>query len=88
MLTRFVSAPEEARKSSLLKAILAPDIHTHPTDRDRAIVLRWVLRDIKNNRLKLSSVSPPDLQALTEMRLVEVQNDKPALTDAGIKAII
>ena len=36
---------------------------------DTAIHLRWVLRDIKATRTKLSPVSPDDLQTLIEMGL-------------------
>jgi hypothetical protein len=44
--------------SPLLKAIVEPDIYTAHADRERAIVLRWVLRDIKaTHRMK----SPRDL---------------------------
>ena len=74
--------------SALLKAILEPGIYTDPADRERAILLRWVLRDIKANRLKLSPVDQQDLHDLIEMGLVELRNDIPALTNAGINAII
>lgn len=74
--------------SPLLKAIVEPDIYTAPADRERAITLRWVLRDIKANRLKLSPVDQLDLQDLIEMGLVEMRNDAPVLTDAGVNAII
>ena len=74
--------------SALLKGILEPDIYTAPADRERAIILRWVLRDIKANRLKLSPVDQQDLHDLIEMGLVELRNDIPALTNAGINAII
>lgn len=37
---------QAAPMSPLLKAIVEPDIYTAPADRDRAIILRWVLRDI------------------------------------------
>jgi len=42
---------------------------------DTAIHLRWVLRDIKANRTKLSPVSPDDLQTLGEMGLVEMRDE-------------
>jgi hypothetical protein len=83
-----LSIPDEARKCPLLKAIVAPDINTDPTDRDRAIVLRWLLRDIKNNRLKWWPINQHDLQSLTGIGLVKLQDDTPVLTDAGAKAII
>jgi hypothetical protein len=74
--------------SPLLKAIVEPDIYTAPADRERAITLRWVLRDIKANRLKMSPVDPRDLLDLIDIGLVEMRNDAPVLTDAGVHAII
>jgi hypothetical protein len=74
--------------SSLLKAIVGPDIHTAPADRERAIILRWALRDIKANRLKLSPVDQCDLLDLVEMGLVEIRNDVPVLTNDGVNAIV
>ena len=74
--------------SPLLKAIVEPDIYTAPADRERAIALRWVLRDIKANRLKLSPVDQHDLRDLIDMGLVEMRNDAPALTNAGVSAIV
>ena len=50
---------------------------------ERAIALRWTLRDIKAKRLKLSPVSPGDLNILTELGLVEMRDDVPVLTNAG-----
>jgi hypothetical protein len=74
--------------SSLLKAIVEPDIYTAPADRERAIILRWVLRDIKANRMKLSPVDQCDLLDLIEMGLVEIRNDVPVLTNDGVNAIV
>ena len=54
---------------------------------DTAIRLRWVLRDIKAKRTKLSPISQNDLMALTELGLIEMQNDEPALTNEGMRAI-
>jgi len=51
---------------------------------ERAIGLRWILRDIQARRLKLSPVSDGDLDALTELGLVEVRDEGPVLTPAGI----
>lgn len=73
--------------SPLLKALVEPDIDTAPADRERAIMLRWVLRDIKANRLRLSPVNQRDLRDLTDMGLVEIRNDIPVLTNAGADAI-
>jgi hypothetical protein len=75
-------------KSALLMAIVEPDIYTARADRDRAVALRWVLRDIKNNRLKGSPVDQDDLRILIEMGLVEMRDSAPMLTNAGVSAII
>jgi hypothetical protein len=75
-------------KSALLMAIVEPDIYTARADRDRAVALRWVLRDIKNNRLKWSPVDQDDLRILIEMGLVEMRDSAPMLTNAGVSTII
>ena len=54
---------------------------------DTAIRLRWVLRDIRAKRTKLSPISQNDLMALIELGLIEMQNDEPALTNEGMRAI-
>ena len=54
---------------------------------DTAIRLRWVLRDIKAKRTKLSPVSADDLNTLTEMGLAEMQGDEPVLTNEGHRAL-
>jgi hypothetical protein len=77
----------EAQVSSLLKAIVEPDIYTARMDRDRAIALRWVLRDIKSNRLNWSPIDKHDLQSLIAMGLVEMRDDAPVLTNAGASAV-
>jgi hypothetical protein len=74
--------------SPLLKAIVEPDIYTALADRERAVALRWVLRDIKANRLKLSPIDQQDLRDLIDMGMVEMRNDAPVLTNAGVSAII
>jgi hypothetical protein len=51
---------------------------------DSAIRLRWVLRDIKGNRLKLSPPSQEDLRTLIDMGYVETRKDQPFVTGAGI----
>jgi hypothetical protein len=50
---------------------------------ERAIALRWTLRDIKAKRLKLSPVSEADLTILAELGLIEMRDDVPVLTPAG-----
>jgi hypothetical protein len=56
-------------------------------DIDRAIRLRWVLRDIKAKRTKLSPLSSDDLQTLIGMGLVELQDDTAAVTSEGDQAL-
>ena len=73
--------------TALLKAIVEPGSETSREDRNRAIALRWVLRDIKNNRLKWWPVEQYDLWLLVELGLVEMRNEKPGLTAAGASAI-
>jgi hypothetical protein len=54
---------------------------------ERAIALRWMLRDIKAKRLKLSPLSDADLRALIDLGLVEIRDDAPVLTNAGHAAL-
>jgi hypothetical protein len=77
----------DAEMSNLLKAIVEPDIYTARADRNRAIDLRWVLRDIKSNRLTWSPINQHDLRILTIMGLVEMRDDAPVLTNAGVSVI-
>ena len=51
---------------------------------EKAIGLRWTLRDIQARRLKMSSVSDEDLRTLTGLGLVEVRDEGLVLTQAGI----
>jgi hypothetical protein len=44
--------------------------------------------DIKADRLKLSPVDQHDLRDLIGMGLVEMRNDAPMLTNAGVNAIL
>jgi len=53
------------------------------SDLERAIALRWMLRDIKAKRLKLSPVSDHDLNTLIDLGLIEMRDDVPVLTPAG-----
>jgi hypothetical protein len=76
----------DAEMSNLLKAIVEPDIYTARADRNRAIDLRWVLRDIKSDRW--STINPHDLRILIIMELVEMRDDAPVLTNAGVSVII
>jgi hypothetical protein len=56
-------------------------------DLDTAIRLRWVLRDIRGKRTKLSPISQKDLMALIGLGLIEMENDEPALTNEGMRAL-
>jgi hypothetical protein len=56
-------------------------------DLERAIALRWTLRDIKAKRLKLSPVSESDLATLTNLGLIETRDNVPILTNAGHDAL-
>jgi hypothetical protein len=78
----------DAEMSNLLKAIVEPDIYTARADRNRAIGLRWVLRDIKSNRSNWAPINPHDLRILIIMELVEMRNDVPVLTNAGVSVIV
>jgi hypothetical protein len=54
---------------------------------ERAIALRWALRDIRANRLRLLPVSDDDLIALMELGLVEMHDGLPIVTPAGLDAL-
>ena len=56
-------------------------------DLERAIGLRWTLRDIQARRLKMSPVSDEDLATLTGLGLVEVRDEGLVLTQAGIAVL-
>jgi hypothetical protein len=50
---------------------------------EKAIALRWTLRDIKSKRLKLSPVAEGDMRTLVELGLLELFDTGPTLTAAG-----
>jgi hypothetical protein len=50
---------------------------------ERAIGLRWTLRDIQSRRLKMSPVGDEDLRVLTDLGLIELRDEGPVLTQAG-----
>jgi hypothetical protein len=54
---------------------------------DRAIELRWALRDILAGRTKFLPLADSDMQLLVEMGLAEMHDDEPALTEAGLALI-
>jgi hypothetical protein len=54
---------------------------------ERAIGLRWTLRDIQARRLKMSPVSNDDMRVLTELGLIEARDEGLVLTRAGAAAL-
>lgn len=52
-----------------------------------AIRLRWVMRDIRSERTKLSPPSENDLAVLVELGLVEMPEGLPRLTALGVLAL-
>ena len=52
-------------------------------DLERAIALRWTLRDIKAKRFAMFPVADSDLLTLINLGLVDMREDIPALTNAG-----
>jgi len=54
---------------------------------ERAIGLRWTLRDIQARRLKMSPVCSEDLRILTDLGLIELRDEGPVLTQAGTSAL-
>jgi hypothetical protein len=56
-------------------------------DVKEAIDLRWTLRDIRAKRWKLAPINSSHLEKLISMGMVEMRNDDPALTNAGLDAI-
>lgn len=84
---RITTQPPEL-DSALLKAIVEPDLYIARADLYRAIDLRWMLRDIKANRLSRSPIADRDLQNLIDLQLAELKDGVPRLTNAGVTAII
>ena len=54
---------------------------------ERAIELRWTLRDIQTDRLTLMPASDDDLNVLTELGLVEMRDGVPVVTPAGLALV-
>ena len=54
---------------------------------DKAIGLRWTLRDIQARRIRLSAVSNEDLRLLSGLQLIDVRDEGPVLTQAGIAVL-
>ncbi len=54
---------------------------------EKAIALRWALRDILAERLKLTPLKDEDLQTLLELGFVEMRDGAPAVTQTGLAAL-
>jgi hypothetical protein len=54
---------------------------------EKAIALRWALRDIVAKRLKLTPLKQEDLQTLIELGFVEMRDDAPVVTSSGLAAL-
>ena len=74
-------AESAVRRAQEAKSLLAG------LDLDTAIRLRWVMRDIRAKRTKLSPVSENDLAALIELGFVEMREELPRLTGLGFLAL-
>ena len=79
-------APEAERENEAT-TVNQPRSPLTGVDLDTAIRLRWVLRDIKAERTKLTPVGPSDLKALIEMGLLEMHDEAPMLTNEGYQAL-
>jgi hypothetical protein len=56
-------------------------------DLEKAIALRWALRDIVAKRLKLTPFKDDDLQTLIELGFVEMRDGIPVVTQSGLAAL-
>ena len=54
---------------------------------EKAIALRWALRDIVAKRLKLTPLKEEDLQTLIELGFVEMRDGAPVVTSSGLAAL-
>ena len=88
-----LKAPVAENNATLLDTPVAgrePTVKCDPFEHltlDRAISLRWTLRDILAKRTKFLPVADDDLQLLVDMGLAEMRDGAPALTSAGVAAI-
>ena len=67
--------------------VVEPDLLAQRFDSARAIELRWVLRDIRSNRIKWSPPREADLNVLIELDLVTMRDGLPQLTASGLSTI-
>jgi serine/threonine protein phosphatase 1 len=69
----------------------ADDGKTHHPFRDldlgTRIALRWTLRDIEAKRWTITPVNPTHLETLMALNLVEIRDDDPVLTRAGLEVL-
>jgi hypothetical protein len=56
-------------------------------DLEKAIALRWALRDIVAKRLKLTPLRQDDLQTLIELGFVEMRDGIAVVTQSGLAAL-
>jgi hypothetical protein len=56
-------------------------------DLEKAIALRWALRDIVAKRLKLAPLKEDDLQTLIDLGFVEMRDGAPVVTQSGLAAL-
>lgn len=68
-------------------AVIVRDDPFADLELDRAIALRWALRDILAGRTKFLPLADDDLHALIERGLAEMHDEAPALTETGHAAI-
>jgi hypothetical protein len=64
-----------------------PNVEMAGIDPRRAIDLRWTLRDIKANRIKTLPPPSDHVCQLVTMGLIEVVEDVPTITAAGLQAL-
>lgn len=74
-------AESAVRRAEQAKSLLAG------LNLDTAIRLRWVMRDIRGKRTKMSPVRENDLAALIDLGFVEMREGIPKLTGLGVLAL-
>jgi hypothetical protein len=80
-----ISEPELQKRNETENSP-APKLANLP--RDTAVALRWTLRDIRGKRLSMSPIDQGHLNTLIMMGLVEMRDEQPVLTNAGLDAIV
>lgn len=84
MAQRFTSG-ERIRRQFIFPAMA--DRALANFDLEKAIALRWAMRDIVANRLKLTPLRQDDLQTLLELGFVEMRDGVPVVTADGLAAL-